>query len=216
MCQTTAHEALSLTLRSNFGAEPRDRPCRLDGIVREAAKLSPDVSMFQVDLDAPMPCQAGQFVIVSFEGLTGPRAYSMSSFAAESSALSLLIRRCGAGGASERLFSGQAAHRVQVFGPLGKAVFDPAEGRPFVAIAGGPGIAGVLAILDCAAGAPLRAVAVASLLRLARARTRLLPRRSERRGGKERWPSRCHNRLLRGRGDAGPGGRIPLPKASLA
>jgi toluene monooxygenase electron transfer component len=150
MCQTTANSALSLTLRSNFGAEPRHLPRHAEGLMREAAKLLPDVSMFEVELVAPMPYQAGQFVIVSFDGLAGPRAYSMSSFAPGSTSLSLLIRRCGEGGASERLFDGEAAHGVRVFGPLGKAVFDPEEGRPFVAIAGGSGIAGMLAIVDCA------------------------------------------------------------------
>jgi toluene monooxygenase electron transfer component len=37
---------------------------------------------------------------------------------------------------------------VEVFGPLGRAVFDPAEERSFLAVAGGSGIAGILAILD--------------------------------------------------------------------
>jgi toluene monooxygenase electron transfer component len=39
---------------------------------------------------------------------------------------------------------------VEVFGPLGRAVFRPQEARNVVCIAGGSGIAGMMSILECA------------------------------------------------------------------
>jgi len=39
---------------------------------------------------------------------------------------------------------------VDVFGPLGRAVFRPEEDRNIVCIAGGSGIAGMMSILECA------------------------------------------------------------------
>jgi toluene monooxygenase electron transfer component len=39
---------------------------------------------------------------------------------------------------------------VRVFGPLGRAVFEPDERRSIVCIAGGSGIAGMMSILECA------------------------------------------------------------------
>ncbi len=154
MCQIAAEEALALSLRTAFGEPLPISPRYHSGVLRRTADLSPDVSTFAVELDEPMAFQAGQFALLALPGVEGPRAYSMTAHASPSRTLSFLIRRCPGGVLSDRLFRGsEAASGVEVFGPLGKAVFDPAEGRPFIAIAGGSGIAGILAILDHAAQA---------------------------------------------------------------
>jgi toluene monooxygenase electron transfer component len=59
------------------------------------------------------------------------------------------LKRKPGGGLSDWLFAleNDEAH-VEVFGPLGRAVFRPEEGKNIVCIAGGSGIAGMMSILE--------------------------------------------------------------------
>jgi toluene monooxygenase electron transfer component len=152
MCQSAARGPLELALRVALGAPPAIVPCWRDGVLRRIERLTADIATFAVDLPAPMPYEAGQFVLVEMPGIPGARAWSITSHHPARPVLDLLLRRAPAGAASALLFAPACdARRVRVFGPLGRAVFRPEEARPFVAIAGGSGIAGMLSILDRAA-----------------------------------------------------------------
>jgi toluene monooxygenase electron transfer component len=98
-----------------------------------------------------MTFQAGQFVVLEAAGVTGGRAYSMVNFATEIDRLALVLKRKPGGRFSDWLFDELADDaEVDVFGPLGRAVFRPEESRNIVCIAGGSGIAGMMSILECA------------------------------------------------------------------
>jgi toluene monooxygenase electron transfer component len=59
------------------------------------------------------------------------------------------MKRKPGGGFSDWLFGrGEDEVQVEVFGPLGRAVFRPEEGKNVVCIAGGSGIAGMMSILE--------------------------------------------------------------------
>jgi toluene monooxygenase electron transfer component len=149
MCQTRLLGPLELSIRGRLPPPPAPRPAATPGVMRETARLTPEIATFRIDLPEPMPYEAGQFVLVELDGIPGPRAWSMTSHAPGRSALDLLVRRAQGGACSARLFGERASDLpVRVFGPLGRAVFRPEEGRPFTAVAGGSGIAGMLAILD--------------------------------------------------------------------
>lgn len=158
LCQTAAvsAHAPAFRIRGNFTA-PLMTPCReFEGSFRRVRRLTEDTAAFVVTLDAPITYQPGQFALVTFPYLDGARAYSMTGAPRSDGQLSFLIRRLPGGGASNLLFSDpEFASNVRVFGPLGKAVLDSAEDRPFVAIAGGSGIAGLLSIVESAAIAGL-------------------------------------------------------------
>jgi toluene monooxygenase electron transfer component len=63
-----------------------------------------------------------------------------------------VIKRFPGGRFSEALFAGGAAeYRVDVFGPMGLATFDPGENRDLICLVGGSGIAGIMSILSQAA-----------------------------------------------------------------
>jgi toluene monooxygenase electron transfer component len=75
----------------------------------------------------------------------------MVNFAAGVDRIALLLKRKPDGRFSEWLFDErQSEAKVNVFGPLGRAVFRPEEDRNIVCIAGGSGIAGMMSILECA------------------------------------------------------------------
>lgn len=154
-CQVAARGDVILRVRGALAQCRGGPPGYVGGHVTKQRRRSPEIAEFQVALDEPMLFTAGQFVLLEFSGLPGPRAYSpIRRPGAAPGVLDLLVRQGAADGACALLFGASPAGLpVRVFGPLGTAVFDAAERRPFVAIAGGSGIAGILSILDEAAHA---------------------------------------------------------------
>ena len=102
---------------------------------------------------------------IETRGSAGGRAYSMVNFDNRRRARSRWFSSASRAGASAIgcSTSGTATGRVEVFGPLGRAVFRPEEDKNIVCIAGGSGIAGMMSILE-------RAVQRRLLSRLTRAR----------------------------------------------
>ncbi len=154
MCQTWARSDCLLRVPAELAVSDKSRPALRRGVIREVRKLTKDVAHFDLHLSAPMTFQAGQFVVLEAAGVTGGRAYSMVNFASDIDRLALVLKRKPGGRFSDWFF-GEAAGpaEVEVFGPLGRAVFRPEESRNIVCIAGGSGIAGMMSILECAAQA---------------------------------------------------------------
>lgn len=149
LCQSAADGPVELALRANFIPPYDPAPREIKGRLSLDRVLTPDVALFSIALDSPMSWQPGQFVLVSGLGIDGARAYSMTREAADTGRIDLLIRKDPAGKFSTTLFDDLSrSHDVTVFGPLGRATFACGEERPFIAMAGGSGIAGILAILD--------------------------------------------------------------------
>jgi toluene monooxygenase electron transfer component len=124
------------------------RCCAPQGPLSRITALSPDIATFRIALDAPLPYLAG-----SLPGRDRRRTRPARLVNDAPPRRRLHARfpsaPCPRGAASALLFDeGFTEVAAQVFGPLGRASYAPEEGRPFVAIAGGSGIAGMLAILD--------------------------------------------------------------------
>lgn len=149
-CQSVALSALALTLPGALSARaPRVTPAYFAGTIARARTLVPDVMEFDVALERPMSFDAGQFVLLEVEAITGARSYSMVNFEPESRELRFLVKRFPGGALTEWLFShALEGTRVKIFGPLGRASFAPEEIRHAICIAGGSGIAGMMSILE--------------------------------------------------------------------
>ncbi len=103
---------------------------------------------FEIELDRPIDFDAGQFMAVTMPGIPGCRGYSMVNFDRRTRRLDFVVKKKPGGGVSEWLFGAdRQASRVELFGPLGKATFHPSLGKHLLCIAGGSGIAGMMAIL---------------------------------------------------------------------
>ena len=154
MCQTRAHSDCVLRVPSQVAVSDQARPARRRGIIRGIRKLTSDVAHFDLHLSEPMDFEAGQFVVVETGDVSGGRAYSMVNFDNTAAQVALVLKRKPGGGFSDWLFARENgdAH-VEVFGPLGCAVFRPEEGKNIFCIAGGSGIAGMMSILERAARA---------------------------------------------------------------
>jgi toluene monooxygenase electron transfer component len=72
----------------------------------------------------------------------------MVNFDRATTSLKLVIKQMPGGKFCDWLFGPDVSgHELKVFGPLGRATYDPAEGKNILCIAGGSGIAGMLAII---------------------------------------------------------------------
>lgn len=146
--------ACVLRVPSEVRVADAPRPARLGGEIVAATRLTHDVMAFDVKLAAPMAFEAGQFVVVSVAGMAGGRAYSMVNYAPSSDLLKFVVKRKPGGGFSEWLFGAdRSGARLDVFGALGRATFNPSEAHDLVIVAGGSGIAGMMSILDRATAA---------------------------------------------------------------
>jgi toluene monooxygenase electron transfer component len=151
MCQTQAQSDCVLRVPSELAVSDKFAPAMRHGVIRSLRRLTKDVMHFDLHLAAPMNFQAGQFVVLEVAGIAGGRAYSMVNFDTDVSRLVLVVKRKPGGRFGDWLFDASADEvGVEVFGPLGRAIFHPAEDRNFVCIAGGSGIAGMMSILECA------------------------------------------------------------------
>jgi len=152
LCQCSAAEACTLVLKAGHGTRAvLHRPRDFAGTLSRWRLLGADVVAFSVDLDAPLPFEAGQFVALQLPGVDGTRCYSMTNAPAGEARLDLLVRRKTGGTASAWLFERERnGAAVTGFGAVGSATYDATSGHELLCIAGGSGIAGMLSILECA------------------------------------------------------------------
>lgn len=153
MCQCSARGDVAIEVAAfvHEAAAGTIVPHALDATIAAAQMLTHDVVQLDVQLERPIEFDAGQFVLVRAAGVPGWRGWSMVNFANHAQTLRFVVKRKPGGGLSEWLFSDpgrlRAGSPVEVFGPLGSATFHPSLARNIVCIAGGSGIAGMMAIL---------------------------------------------------------------------
>ncbi|MBS0267420.1 MAG: 2Fe-2S iron-sulfur cluster binding domain-containing protein [Proteobacteria bacterium] len=125
-------------------------PAKTRGVICNSRKLTHDVVEFQLKLSAPMTFEAGQFALLTSPSVVGARAYSMVNHSIDKTdSIVFVVKRKHGGGFCDWLFSDTVdGTEVDVFGPLGRATFDTSENKNLIIVAGGSGIAGMMAILE--------------------------------------------------------------------
>ncbi len=148
MCQATATDACRLGVPAKVAAGSDIVPRRLRGRLQDCRRLTHDVESFSLALDDTVSFDAGQFLVLEAPELSGGRAYSMTNLPGKSDRVDFVVKRKPGGGFSDWLFDGMPeGAELSVFGPLGRATFRPGEDKNILCIAGGSGIAGMMAIL---------------------------------------------------------------------
>lgn len=147
-CQSVADEDCALEVFALKTREAAGAPRALAGVLRDFRRLTHDVVAFDVELDAPLDFDAGQFALLTVPGIAGARAYSMVNFDRRAERLSFVVKKKPGGAVSEWLFGdGVGGARLGLFAPLGHATFQPGLRKHVLCIAGGSGIAGMMSIL---------------------------------------------------------------------
>jgi len=151
-CQSLARDDCALEVFALKTREPETAaPRALAGVVRGLRHLTHDVVAFEVEVDAPLDFDAGQFALITVPGIVGARAYSMVNFARGAERLSFVVKKKPDGAVSAWLYGDDVeGARVGLFAPLGHATFRPDVKKHVLCIAGGSGIAGMMSILALA------------------------------------------------------------------
>ena len=115
-------------------------------------RLTHDIVRLRVLLDEALPYKSGQFALISIEGLPGvERSYSFATPARDDGQVSFLVRKVPGGQLSSLVNDRDVCGRsVVVDGPYGDFWLRP-DGAPLLLVAGGSGLAPILAILREAA-----------------------------------------------------------------
>jgi toluene monooxygenase electron transfer component len=154
LCQCAAKSDCRIEVRASRASVPAFRPDAGEAVVVDSRRLAPGVLAFAVELDRPIDFQAGQFVGLQFSAAPGFRSYSMVNHGRQVKRLEFVVKRKPDGRLTPWLLDhGIVGDRVQWYGPLGRAVFEPGCGQEILCIAGGTGIAGMMSILRCATDA---------------------------------------------------------------
>ena len=164
MCQSLPRGPCQV--RVSLSGEPpaaEPRPGRHTGILAERQMLTADTARLVIDVGQEIPYLPGQFVLLEFaDGVR--RAYSMSRpvFDGDRGAIELLVRAKPGGAASGWLFGRLGGgDELVVEGPYGKAYAQSPIGRPVLCLAGGTGLAPVLAIAqELSRGSPGRRISI--------------------------------------------------------
>ena len=151
LCQCAASTDLKIEVRSKLKPlkEVNQRPQWLTGEIKNSATVAPGVMTFSVKLSQPISFLPGQFMVLEFAGVQGGRAWSMTNQAKLTDTLDFVIKKKPRGILSDHLFEKEnlIGFKANLFGPIGKAVYDGELDRDLVCIAGGTGMAGMMSIL---------------------------------------------------------------------
>ncbi len=126
-------------------------PGQASGRISHVKMLTHDVMLLDVDLDRPLPFDAGQYALIQVPGIPGFRGWSMVNFDAQPKQWRFVVKKKPQGAVSEWLFDDKSpvnGSKVDIFGPLGHATFHPSVARNLLCIAGGSGIAGMVSIIS--------------------------------------------------------------------
>lgn len=117
-------------------------------LLRYVKELAPGILRFGLELDCPLQFRGGQFLALEPPGISGYRNYSIVNYEETTRDIDLVMKTVPGGAFSEWITQTPAgSRRIKWFGPLGMATFDPGIEEDLICIAGGTGIAGMMAIL---------------------------------------------------------------------
>ena len=122
---------------------------KVSGRILAQAKLTHDITRLTVQLEQSLPYKPGQFAHLSLESLPGlSRSYSFASRVQPDAKVSFFVRKVPEGRFSSAINDDDlVGQRMSIEGPLGDFWLRPAE-APLLLIAGGSGLAPLLAVLQ--------------------------------------------------------------------
>lgn len=151
MCQARAVADCEIAVPAKMDSVPASHipPISTRGEIADATRLTDDVIAFAIELADPIDFEAGQFVVIQIPGVVGGRAYSMVNYERATRLLEFVVKKKPDGRFSDWLFGSSVdGTKAEIYGPLGRAVFQPNEAKNVLCIAGGSGIAGMMSILS--------------------------------------------------------------------
>jgi len=121
-------------------------------VIVSRVNVTHDIARIEAQLDAPLAYKAGQFANVTLDGTT--RSYSFATPPSADGLIAFFVRRVPGGKMSTALVDEDVVgRRLQIEGPHGDFWLRDGDSAPLLLIAGGSGLAPILAILQDALAA---------------------------------------------------------------
>ena len=156
-CQSQPRSDCVIKLRTMAHYVPPHRPQRVAATLRSRRALTHDLHEFSFELALALAFEPGQYALAWLPGVEGPRAYSMSNATNGASAAAVWefqVRQVAAGAGSAALFALQPGQHIAVDGPYGMAWLKRDVPRDILCLAGGSGLAPMIAIARAAMHEP--------------------------------------------------------------
>jgi toluene monooxygenase electron transfer component len=130
-------------------------PQKISATLTECRDLTHDIREFRFTLPEPVNFLPGQYALLYFPGVEGPRAYSMSNIPGADNTWHFQVKRTPAGAGTGALFDTvKIGDTLTIDGPYGLAYLRTDSPRDIVCIAGGSGLAPVVSIARGVAANP--------------------------------------------------------------
>ncbi|MDB5764179.1 MAG: oxidoreductase [Herminiimonas sp.] len=131
------------------------RPQQFKATLTACRDVTHDIREFRFRLDVPVHFLPGQYALLYFPDVNGPRAYSMSNISQDDGSWHFQIKRVPGGSGTGTLFDKiRTGDTLMMDGPYGLAYLRTDSPRDIVCIAGGSGLAPVMSIARGVAADP--------------------------------------------------------------
>ena len=154
-CQSHPESDCTIKLRLDARYRPIHPPRRGRAVLASRRDITHDITEFHFVLDRPQRFEPGQYALVHLPGVDGARAYSMSNVTGDGRLWEFQVRSVPGGSGSqvlfERMHPGEA---VDIDGPYGMAWLRRDAPRDILCLAGGSGLAPMIAIARGAMSEP--------------------------------------------------------------
>jgi len=145
-CQAHAKGDCVIKFRQSDKYTPVHVPKKMRATLAAVRPITHDISEFRFTLEDTLRFEPGQYVLIQLPGITGVRAYSMSSVPGDGRSLDLQVRRTPEGKGTAALFGAAVGTTVELDGPYGMAYLRREAPRDLLCLAGGSGLAPMISI----------------------------------------------------------------------
>lgn len=147
-CQSRPLADCRIKIRLDEACRPFVLPRRFDGELAATRDLTADIREFRFRAPGKAAFLPGQYALLNFAGVNGPRAYSMSNIANDDGLWDFQIRVVPGGAGTGRLFAPEfkPGAKIALDGPYGIAYLRTDAPRDIVCIGGGSGLAPMISI----------------------------------------------------------------------
>ncbi len=145
-CQSQPTSDARIKMREMEHYAPIHLPIKTKARLVGKRAITHDLHEFTFECDEPMRFASGQYALIHFNGVTGPRAYSMSQAGSLSQQIDFQVRLIPGGVGTEKLFNMPLNEDVQIDGPYGMAYLREDAARDILLVGGGSGLAPMISL----------------------------------------------------------------------
>jgi len=146
-CQTKPTSDCIIKINLNTVSKEYIRPSRFNARLISIKKLTHDMMEFQFFSEVSPKFLPGQYALLTFPGVNGLRALSMSNNNNPDKIWSYVVKRVKGGMGTSWLFGeAKQGDQIKIDGPYGHAWLRINNSRPIICLAGGSGIGAMLSI----------------------------------------------------------------------